>query len=235
MARDAIPTRSQRMTCRTCWTLFFQTLPTPMSSRLRSRHSYNASLAASLRCLTRHTFPFTTTPCKRWSTSGGPSDKKCPWPTCFPSWISTRCSQAIMCIRIHWLAGYRAGMVHPHPGHHHHNQPGDVHADPWRRHLEILRHGPGPGDELVTAQLRRQAAGPAERRDWAVATGGVHHCQYGRMHPATHHNLFPRLVCRAGRRNLQPISISALAVDGAVVWLNGQEAFRTNMPTGPIT
>ncbi|MGA3145233.1 MAG: SGNH/GDSL hydrolase family protein [Verrucomicrobiota bacterium] len=24
-------------------------------------------------------------------------------------------------------------------------------------------------------------------------------------------------------------------VDGAVVWLNGQEAFRTNMPTGPIT
>jgi hypothetical protein len=24
-------------------------------------------------------------------------------------------------------------------------------------------------------------------------------------------------------------------VDGAVVWLNGQEAFRTNMPAGPIT
>jgi FtsH-binding integral membrane protein len=24
-------------------------------------------------------------------------------------------------------------------------------------------------------------------------------------------------------------------VDGAVVWLNGQEAFRTNMPIGPIT
>jgi hypothetical protein len=38
-----------------------------------------------------------------------------------------------------------------------------------------------------------------------------------------------------GNVNFTNLNFRLARVDGAVVWLNGQEAFRTNLPSGPIT
>ena len=134
-----------------------------------------------------------------------------------------------MCIRMRWACrpsrrnGSPASRPSPSP------PTGDGHADPWRRRLEILRHRPGPGNELVPAQLRRQRLGQRTGAAGLRRPGGVHDRQLwaGCDQPLYHH-LFSPLVYRPGNGTFTNLNFRLTRVDGA--WF-GSTARKLFAPT----
>ena len=128
-------------------------------------------------------------------------------------------------------------MVRPHPGHHRHHKPGGVHTrSTAARRWKYSDTGQDLGTNWSQPNYDDSgwASGPARLGygDPAVVTTVSYGPDPTNRYITTYYR---HSFVAPGNVVFTNLNFRLSRVDGAVVWLNGQEAFRTNMPAGPIT
>ena len=119
-------------------------------------------------------------------------------------------------------------------------------AQTWYRHRKpLIAHGLAPGNTAIsvrcppptgTAAPTTTPPGPAAPHRSAMATGdeativGLR----SELQQQIYHHLFPQILHRRQSRRIHQLTLGLVRDDGAVIYLNGTEVARSNMPAGAI-